>query len=157
LVQVLLAERFGVRPQVAPFRPDLAAMLETADAALLIGDPALRVDRARFHVVDLAAEWRALTGLPFVFAVWAVTPEVDGEAVTALLQGSLALGERELPRLVASAASELGLAREEVRTYLTHHLSYHLEAEGLRSLDEFFRRGHAHGLLPAPRPLRLLD
>ena len=161
LVQLLLAERYGVRPEVAPFRPDLEAMLATADAALLIGDPALRVDRAPFHVIDLAAEWRALTGLPFVFAVWAVAPAAAAErpagGITALFAESLARGERELPALVATAAAHVGLPEAEVRTYLTEHLSYHLGAAERASLDEFFRRAHRHGLLPAPRPLRFLD
>ncbi len=158
LVQVLLAERYGVRPEVAPFRPDLEAMLATADAALLIGDPALRVDRTGLHVIDLAAEWRALTGLPFVFAVWAVGPDVEpalaaGE-VAPLLTASLDTAEAELDELIAAAAAELELPAEEVRTYLTRHLSYRLGAPERASLDEFFRRAHRHGLLPAPRPLR---
>lgn len=156
LVQVLLAERHGVRPQVAPFRPDLEAMLQTADAALLIGDPALRVDRSRFHVVDLAAEWRALTGLPFVFAVWAVAPGVTAEPLASILHDSLAGAEAELPRLVEMASAQLGLGREEVHAYLTEHLSYHLGAPELRSLDEFFRRAHAQGLLPTPQALRFV-
>jgi chorismate dehydratase len=158
LVQLLLAERFGMRPEVAPFRPDLAAMLATADAALLIGDPALRVDRAGLFVIDLAAEWRALTGLPFVFAVWAVAPAAAATAavsrLSALLAGSLAAAEGDLDRLVATAAEQLGLDPAEVRTYLTQHLSYHLDAPERASLEEFFRRAHDHGLLPAPRPLR---
>jgi len=158
LVQVLLAERYGVRPEVAPFRPDLEAMLATADAALLIGDPALKVDRSGLHVVDLAAEWRALTGLPFVFAVWAVGPDVEpavaaGE-VAPLLAASLATAEAEIEELIAAAAAELQLPVDEVRTYLTRHLSYRLGAPERASLDEFFRRAHRHGLLPAPRPLR---
>ena len=158
LVQVLLAERYGLRPEVAPFRPDLEAMLATADAALLIGDPALRVERAGLHVVDLAAEWRALTGLPFVFAVWAVSPDVEAEVaaneVAPLLAASLAAAEASLDELVATAAAELALPADEVRTYLTRHLSYRLGDAERASLEEFFRRAHRHGLLPAPRPLR---
>jgi len=158
LVQVLLAERYDVRPEVAPFRPDLEAMLATADAALLIGDPALKVDRTGLHVVDLAAEWRALTGLPFVFAVWAVGPDVEpavaAREVAPLLAASLAMAEAELEELIAAAAAELRLPIDEVRTYLTRHLSYRLGAPERASLDEFFRRAHRHGLLPAPRPLR---
>jgi chorismate dehydratase len=156
LVRVLLAERWGVRPEVVPCRPDLDAMLATADAALLIGDPALRVPRAGFHVVDLAAEWRALTGLPFVFAVWAVAPAVGESGLADWLAASLRAGLGELPALVARAAAETGLPSAELHTYLTEHLSYHLGAEEQASLDEFFRRAHHHGLLPAPRPLRYL-
>jgi chorismate dehydratase len=156
LVQVLLAERFGVRPAAVPFRPDLGAMLETADAALLIGDPALRVDRSGYEVIDLAAEWRALTGLPFVFAVWAVTPAAAGSELPRMLAASLAAGERELPRIVAEAAASGGLPADEMHAYFTRHLSYRLGAAERASLDEFFRRAHRHGLLPEPRPLRFL-
>jgi chorismate dehydratase len=160
LVQLLLAERHGVRPEVAPFRPDLPAMLDTADAALLIGDPALRVDRRGLHVVDLAAEWRSLTGLPFVFAVWATAAGVESRAAAAgmpaLFAASLAAAERDFDALVAAAAAEVGLPAAEVRTYLTEHLSYRLGDAERASLEEFFRRAHLHGLLPAPRPLRFL-
>jgi chorismate dehydratase len=156
LVQVLLAERFSVRPAAVPFRPDLEAMLATADAALLIGDPALRVDRSRYEVVDLAAEWRALTGLPFVFAVWAVTAAAAATELPRILTASLAAAEAEMPALIAAAAAHGGLAEVEVATYLTQHLSYHLGAAERASLDEFFRRAHRQGLLPAPRPIRFL-
>ena len=156
LVRLLLAERHGVRPEAMPFRPDLEAMLAEADAALLIGDPALRVPRDRFHVIDLAAEWRALTGLPFVFAVWAVAPGVESGGLARWLAASLAAGQREMPRLVAMAAAETGLGEVEVRTYLTEHLSYHLGAAERASLEELFRRAEQHGLLPAPRPLAFL-
>jgi chorismate dehydratase len=156
LVRLLLAERFGVRPEAVAARPDLEAMLADADAALLIGDPALRVPRERFHVVDLAAEWRALTGLPFVFAVWAVVPGVEERGLAGWLAASLAAGQRELPAMVERAVAQLGLTAPEVETYLTRHLSYHLGAPEQASLDEFFRRAHHHGLLPAPRPLRYL-
>jgi chorismate dehydratase len=161
LVQVLLAERFGVRPDVAPTEPDLRAMLATADAALLIGDPALRVDRRGLHVVDLAAEWRSLTGLPFVFAVWAVAPAARDAAVArgiaASLAGGLAAAEADLERMVFLAGAELGLAEPDVRAYLTRHLSYRLGAAERASLEEFFRRAHRHGLLPEPQPLRFLE
>jgi chorismate dehydratase len=154
LVQVLLAERFGVRPAAVPFRPDLEAMLATADAALLIGDPALRVDRNGYEVIDLAAEWRALTGLPFVFAVWAMTPAAAGSDLPRLLADNLAAAELDMPRLVAEAAAHGQLPVEEVEAYFSQHLSYRLGEPERASLEEFFRRGHRHGLLPEPRPLR---
>jgi chorismate dehydratase len=75
LVRILLKERYGLNPEYLHERPDPERMLSEADAALIIGDPALRVDRERYRIIDLAEEWNALTGLPFVFAVWAVRPE----------------------------------------------------------------------------------
>src|SRR5689334_4616021 len=73
LARVILDRRYGVRPRSIPHIPDLEAMLRAADAALIIGDPALRIDPdlLPYHVYDLGAEWQELTNLPMVFAVWA--------------------------------------------------------------------------------------
>src|SRR5207244_12024181 len=78
LSQVILAERFGVRPKVFSHTAALEDMLAKADAALLIGDAALRVDPATlpYETLDLGAEWVAMTGMPMVFAVWAGGQEV---------------------------------------------------------------------------------
>ena len=68
-----LFERFGIDPEFVPMAPDLAAMLERCDAALIIGDPALFLDveAAGVEKIDLGEEWTAMTGLPFVWAFWA--------------------------------------------------------------------------------------
>ena len=73
LARIILAERYGSTPTLIPMQPDLHSMLAEADAALIIGDPALRLDPARlqYQVLDLGSEWLALSGLPMVFAVWA--------------------------------------------------------------------------------------
>lgn len=155
LVRILLADRHGLAPEYVPARPDPEAMLAEADAALVIGDPALKVDRERYPILDLAAEWRQLTGLPCVFAVWAVAPGVDLGEHQAYFQESLERGLASLPALVAESSAELGLPPAEVETYLTDNLSYRLGAEELRSLTEYYRRAHAHGLIAAPRPLAI--
>ena len=77
LVRILLREKHGIEPECIAAEPDLEAMMARADAALVIGDPALHVDRTGYAVHDLAAEWRRFTGRPFVFAVWAVRDGVD--------------------------------------------------------------------------------
>ena len=78
LARVILAEKYGVEPKLISRPADLAAMLGEADAALLIGDPALRLDPATlpFETLDLGAEWTSMTGLPMVFAVWGGRKEV---------------------------------------------------------------------------------
>ena len=72
LTKVLFTKYYGGGRSFSAMKPDLAAMLQQHDAALLIGDPALQVDRSRYLTLDLAEEWIRLTGKPFVFAFWGV-------------------------------------------------------------------------------------
>jgi chorismate dehydratase len=153
LIRVLLRERWGLDPEYLHERPDPERMLAEADAALLIGDPALRVDRDRYLIIDLAAEWKTLTGLPFVFAVWAVRPEVEIPDLPFYFKSSLRYGLSSLDILVREAAGEMGLDSAEVRSYLTENLSFFLRQEEIAGLEEFYRRAHAHGLILEPRPL----
>lgn len=153
LCRVLLAERYGVEAEYVHERPDPERMLADADAALVIGDPALKVDRERYLVLDLAAEWRALTGLPFTFAVWAVNPGVDLPELPFYFKSSLRYGLSSLDILVREAAAELDLDSEDVRSYLTENLNFFLRQEEIDGLEEFYRRAHNHGLILEPRPL----
>jgi chorismate dehydratase len=153
LLRILLRERFRLDPEYLHERADAERMLAEADAALLIGDPALKVDRERYLVVDLAAEWYALTGLPFVFAVWAVRPDVDLPELPFYFKSSLRYGLSSLDNLVRESAAELGLDSEEVRAYLTEYLHFFLRADEIAGLEEFYRRAHHHGLILEPRPL----
>ncbi|MBZ0114558.1 MAG: menaquinone biosynthesis protein [Thermoanaerobaculia bacterium] len=159
LVQILLAAR-GVRAEYTPVAPNLETMFDGNDAALVIGDLALEIDRDRYLVVDLASEWRALTDLPFVFAVWAVRPlpaDVPEPMLVDLFRQSLEWGRSSLDAVVERAVRDLDLDPGQVHRYLTEHLKYDLGIEELASLVEFFRRGHALGLLPRPMPLRFLE
>jgi chorismate dehydratase len=153
LVRILLRERWGLDPVYLHERPDPERMLNEADAALIIGDPALRLDRGKYHVIDLAAEWKTLTGLPFVFAVWAVRPEVEVPDLPFYFKSSLRYGLSSLDTLVREAAAELGLDTSEVRAYLTENLHYFLRAEELEGLEEFYRRAYSHGMILEPRAI----
>ncbi len=155
LVRILMRERWGLDPEYLHERPDPERMLSEADAALIIGDPALRVDRERYQVIDLAAEWNELTGLPFVFAVWAVRPEVEIPDLPFYFKSSLRYGLSSLDTLVRESAAELGLDTSEVRAYLTENLHYFLRAEEIEGLEEFYRRAYHHGLILEPRPLEM--
>lgn len=157
LVRIVLADGHGVWPDLVGAAPDLGAMLEQADAALLIGDPALRVPRHGLLALDLAGEWRALTGHPFVFAVWAARRGIRAGALVPSLEASLALAQTELAAVVERGARELGLDRGAIHGYLTESLSYRLGEPELAGLAEFHRRAHVHGLIGEPRPLRFLD
>ena len=137
LAQVILAERFGVRPQVFSHPADLAEMLGKADAALLIGDAALRVDPALlpYETLDLGAEWIALTGLPMVFAVWAGRKEIIREAHGQVFLESLRYGLAHMDDMVAAEAAARQFSPDVVRRYLTHHIVFELgekDYEGMR-------------------------
>jgi predicted solute-binding protein len=131
MVQVLFQDLYGRRPEFHPAHPDLPEMLRTHDAALLIGDPALKADLSGLHVLDLAEAWNRLTGLPFVFAVWAVRPDVSPEAFL----WSRDYGKRHMSEILDAAERRTGLPRA-------------LLAE--RGLAEFYRRAFRIGLIPSP-------
>jgi chorismate dehydratase len=157
LVRILLQERWGLHPEYVHERPDPERMLSEADAALVIGDPALKVEREKYRIWDLAAEWNALTGLPFVFAVWAVRPEVDVPDLPFYFKSSLRYGLSSVDILSREAAGELGLDSADVRSYLTDNLTYFLRQEEIAGLEEFYRRAHAHGLILEPKPLEFWE
>lgn len=154
LVRILLAERYGLAPSYRQAAADLESMLADSDAALLIGDPALHVDRRRWQVLDLAAEWRRLTGHPFVFALWAARAEAVAPGIERPFRDSLALAEAEMAELIAEAAAETGLAAARIEEYLTRCLSFRLGTAERAGLEEFHRRAHAHGLIRRLEPPR---
>jgi len=155
LVRLLLAERYGLSPRYEAASPRLEEMLERADAALVIGDPALHVDRERYVVLDLAGEWLELTGLPFVFAVWAARGEVAGPELVDALERSFAAGWAALDSIVAEAALETGLPRAVLHDYYTRNLRYRIGAAEQAGLSEYLRRCAAAGLCP-PAALEFL-
>ena len=145
LAQVVLAERFGVRPQVFSHPADLTEMLDKADAALLIGDAALRVDPATlpFETLDLGAEWVAMTGLPMVFAVWAGRKEVVREPYGRIFVESCRYGLAHMDEMVRLEASTRQFDADLVRRYLTHHIVFELgekDYEGMRLYIQHARR-----------------
>jgi predicted solute-binding protein len=148
LARLLLAERWGVRPDVVPVPPPLEVMLARAEAAVLIGDPALRVEgRTGHREVDLAAAWVEWTGLPFVFAVWAIRPGAP-EGLEGLLERSLAHAQGHWQELIPHWAAAHGVDVEECRRYLEHNLTHRLGERERAGLGEFLRRAAASGVLP---------
>ncbi len=155
LVRILLEDAYGVSAEYRQAEPDLDAMLAQSDAALIIGDPALHIDRDPYRIFDLAHEWRKLTGHPFVFAVWAVRRGVERPGLAKLLRESLRLGLENVADLATQASGEMGLSTEVVHEYLTENLSFQLGAAEMAGLEEYFRRAQAHGLIERVAPLQL--
>lgn len=171
LVKILFVRHWKAEPDYAEAAPDLRAMLQQADAALLIGDPALRValhgahaelpEVENVHVYDLAEEWWRLTQLPFVFAVWAVRADrvrsrQAARALTRDFQRSRDLGLEHLGEIAREAAARLGLPGGQLERYLRHSIQYRLDAPHRAGLESFFRFAHELGLLERVRPLEFL-
>ena len=139
LVEVVLRERFGAQPKAIPHAPQLDCMLAKADAALLIGDPALRFhpDDLPYHVYDLGQEWKWMTGLPMVFAVWAARPGIIDPQVASILRASYEFGRDSMEEIIASESSRRGFSEDLVRQYLTHYIHFELSAEYERGMKRF--------------------
>jgi chorismate dehydratase len=148
LVRLLSERRYGIQPRYVTQPPNLDAMLAEHDAALLIGDIALRegylrraiADRGQPHTFDLATEWQAWTGLPFCFSVWAARAEraeaIAASEVIRLLHDSRARGIADLDRLAREAAARLNLPVAVCARYL-RLLDYDLGPSDLDGLRHF--------------------
>lgn len=156
LLELLCLHRWKVRPQFATVRAeaaDLAALGHLPhEAVLVIGDAALMLSAdARYPVeLDLGAEWKAWTGLPFVFAVWAARRDADPARVRATheaLLASRAWGLAHLDELAATAAERTGIPVTACRAYFAG-LDYGLSYRHLAGLTDFFRRLAQDGLVP---------
>ena len=116
LTRIILSRRYGVEPRLHSCAPNLESMLESADAALIIGDPALRVDPGTtpYQVADLGREWTEMTGLPMVFAVWAGRKQhplanaarEDSAVATATLRDAELELAKEITESLAGAQAE---------------------------------------------------
>ncbi len=164
LTKVLFAKGWGGGRTFTPMEPDVEEMLKSQDAGLLIGDPALRVDRSRFFTYDLAEEWVKLTGHSFVFAFWALRQAALKDASPSLDLAEIFQRSRDhglepesLARISRDWAPESGLSEAEVKQYLTHNIHYYLDPASLQGMQLFYRFAQECGCLPAAPPLRFLD
>jgi len=156
----ILLDRWG-NPDV-PFIPataDLDAMLDIADAAILIGDPALlaleeqanRFERTgeKLTYLDLAEEWTALTGVPFVSAVWAIaSSRLLNESIASDFNQSRIHGLENIDALVAEWSKKLPIPEQTIRTYLTTNIHYVLDEECIEGMKVFFRAAAQLSVLP---------
>jgi chorismate dehydratase len=149
LTRILLSHRYGVEPQLIAMPPDLPTMLEKADAALIIGDPALHLDPATlpFHVMDLGDEWVRMTGLPMVFAVWAGRKGAVPEWAESAFRESLRFGMRHIDDIVKSGARERGIPDALAKEYLTEHIVFELGEREYEGMNRFLQLASEVGSL----------
>jgi chorismate dehydratase len=166
LTKVLFEKWLGGGRIYTSTPPDIEAMLKEHDAGLLIGDPALRIDRSRYGTFDLAEEWNRFTGKPFVFAFWAVraaaleeTSAHSGADLISIFQRSRDHGttSESVNEIAQLWAPRLGMSEDSARSYLTENIHYSLEEECLEGLRLFYRYAEECGALPRSRSLRFFE
>jgi chorismate dehydratase len=167
----ILFEHFhNTRPQFIEHPANPFAMLATADAALLIGDPALLAREARAAIdrahpdllwLDLAELWRERTGLPWVAAVWAVRPAALTDMLPTQLITDLTAsrdaGLAHIDDLVAEWTPRIAVQPATIRTYLTQNIHYTLDDDCLRAITLFRQLAAEIGALPPLPNLNILS
>ncbi|MGE0392786.1 MAG: menaquinone biosynthetic enzyme MqnA/MqnD family protein [Vicinamibacterales bacterium] len=153
LVKVLCARRFGIAPEFRPHAPDLDAMLAGADAALVIGDPALELDAAALGLrkIDLGDEWTALTGLPFVYAAWTGRPGAVADSDVKVLQAAQAEGVTATGEIAAEYAGSRTAVRPLAEAYLRDNVRYGMGPDEVAGLQLFLDWAADLGVGPARR------
>jgi chorismate dehydratase len=164
LTKVLFAKWWGGERIYSTAEPDIETMLAQHDAALVIGDPALKIDRSRFQTLDLAEEWIRYTRQPFVFAFWAVRKAALQDApqeldLAAIFQDSRDRGlePSSLDQIAREWSPRLGIGEAEVRSYLTENIHYQFDASCLEGLHLFYRYAAEVGALLSAPKLQFLE
>src|SRR5579883_796132 len=155
LTTILLRKFYRQDFQAIPADPDLQTMLQRADAALLIGDPALTagLSKPAPFIYDLASEWRKFTQLPFVFALWVGRRDARLAEFSAEFIASRDEGLAHVKEIATEHAPKLGLSVEDVRIYLTENIDYTLDDENLKGLRLFYQLARELGLIESEKDL----
>src|SRR6266403_5729092 len=183
LTRILCADKWKIAPEFFEATPDLVEMLEQADAALLIGDPALRISLGiekdsqigtegqsicpaatlaitsaeLLYVYDVASEWRSLTELPAVLAVWSARRNVATPEVTSDFLASRDFGLSHIPEICYDASLELELPAQAIETYLRRNIDFSLDSENRRGLDLYYQLAARLGLIPKAKSIEWVN
>ena len=174
LAKIIFSEFYHIHPDFRPAEPDLANMLAQSDAALLIGDnalkfmetnerpnielqkPLVRLGSEPLQVFDLAERWRFLTGLPFVFAFWAVREGFEDKKVVDTLKESRDFGVGNIPTIAERYSEPLQIKKEYVQEYLEHNVHYYMDSTCVDALQLFYEKAAHVGAIKGTRPLQFL-
>jgi chorismate dehydratase len=154
LARILLARKHDLQPEFCDL--GRARADEPTQARLLIGDKVVCDEPVGFdHQLDLGAEWKELTGLPFVFAVWMARGGVDATLIEPHLERAKRAGLANVERIIAQHAVPRGWPAELARDYLTRHLRYDVGPRELEAIRQFHRLAYEEGLIGPPTALRV--
>ncbi|HYK39455.1 MAG TPA: menaquinone biosynthesis protein [Candidatus Eremiobacteraceae bacterium] len=181
LTRILCASRWNITPEFREAEPSVETMLADSDAALVIGDPALRlaisaekktkpgrdgewicegatVGLPQFpslHIYDVVREWWQMTERPAVLAVWAARKEIVNDALADEFLDSLNFGLENLDAICKEASSEMNLPEKELKLYLKTNIDYSLDDENRKGLLAYYSHAVKLGLLEKLNPISI--
>lgn len=157
MLKILCLDRFGIDPQFVPSEPDMARMLEIAEAGLIIGDNAFKVEKMKdkYLLLDLGAEWFIHTGRPFVHALFVTNRDIEG--VSQLLVAAKKIGLAKADKIAEIESKRLSIDKKSCLEYLTKRISYNLGEEEIDGLRFFYQEAAKHGLINKVPEIRFAD
>jgi chorismate dehydratase len=172
LAKVIFSDFYHIHPDFRPAEPDLGNMLAQSDAALLIGDnalkfmetnerpnieaqkPLVRLGSEPLQVFDLAERWRFLTGLPFVFAFWAVREGFNDTTVVDTLKQSRDFGVANIQTIAERYSEPLQIKKEFIQQYLEQNVHYYMDSQCLQALQLFYEKAAQVGAIKGARDIQ---
>jgi chorismate dehydratase len=174
LAKIIFDEFYHIRPDFQPVEPNLEKMLKHCDAAVIIGDnalkfmeqnelpdaekekPYLRDGAEPLYVFDLMERWKFLTGLPFIFAVWAVRKGFSDAQAIAALHESRDFGVANISDIATRYAEQLSMKKEFLQEYLEQNVVYFMDQSAVEGLSLFYEKAARVGAIKSPRALEFV-
>lgn len=154
LVKIIFREFLGFEPEWQTSPPDLRSMMAHADAALIIGDPAMKISRDQFRVFDLASLWHEFTGFGFVFAMWMVRKDCAEKISSIDFAAARDEGLANLDRVISDYPHQIELSREEIKHYLTTNIVLRVDEQMQDGLTLYLDLAAKHKLIEYAKPLK---
>jgi chorismate dehydratase len=156
LVKVIFREFLQHEPEWITQAPNLEAMLEKNDAALIIGDPGMTFRRHGLNVWDMAGLWKQHTGLGFVFAMWMIREDAIEQARVVDFAGARDEGVAHIDDIVRSHQDKIPMTTAELRNYLRENIVFNVDESMEKGLRLYFELAHKHNLIEKVKPLKFI-
>ncbi|HXI24175.1 MAG TPA: menaquinone biosynthesis protein [Pyrinomonadaceae bacterium] len=157
LVKIIFREFLGFEPEWRTAAPDLKSMLTDADAALIIGDPAMKIPRDQFRVFDLAALWHEFTGLGLLFAMWMARKDSVEKIRSIDFAAARDEGLANLDRVIADYPHPIESVPDEIKAYLTQNIVFAVDEEMQKGLAQFFELAHKHQVIDSNKSIDFIS
>ncbi len=157
LVKIIFREFLGFEPRWESSRPDLSMMLKTNDAALIIGDPAMKISSKDLHMFDLSMLWRQFTGAGFVFAMWMARASAAPAIRDLDFAGARDEGLEHIDEIAREYEPLIGLPEGELTTYLRDNICFNFDDDMQKGQELFFKLAYKHGIISNATDLKTID